>query len=258
MTGAPSDAWSAFRQFTAARIALGRSGDGLPTPHLLDFQLAHARARDAVLGTMDTDSIVAQIDEHGFGTHVKFTVSSQADDRNVFLQRPDLGRRLCPEDAEVLSKFEADETPDVAFVIGDGLSALAVQTYAAPTLAAAFRLVPDLSVAPFVLAHQARVALGDDIGVALGARSVVNLIGERPGLSAADSLGAYLTYGPRIGAQNADRNCVSNIRDGGLSPEEAAARIVYLLRAAFDQGRSGYQLKDLSAPSPSLPPTGPD
>ena len=246
MTDHPQDPWHAFRKFTAARIALGRSGNGLPTSHLLDFQLAHAKARDAVLGTMNAETLAADL------TGDTIVVSSEARDRATYLQRPDLGRQLTPEDREKLDGRSPSPSPDLVFVIGDGLSAFAVHTYAAATLTKAVTLLPDLSVGPIVLAHQARVALGDDIAVALGARAVVILIGERPGLSAADSLGAYLTYAPKIGSQNSDRNCVSNIRDGGLTPDEGAARIAYLVRAAFKQGESGYQLKDLSEPQPLL------
>ncbi len=246
MTRRPTDPWSTYRQFTAARIALGRSGDGLPTPHLLDFQLAHAQAKDAVLSRMDTDLVTSQLREVGVAEERFLTVSSQAENRDVFLQRPDLGRRLSVNDVSHLTRKHSDAPPDVVFVIADGLSALAVHRYAATTLSSALGLIPDLNVGPIVLAHQARVALGDEIATGFAARSVVILIGERPGLSAADSLGAYLTYRPRIGSQNADRNCVSNIRDGGLSPADAAARIVYLLRAAFKQGQSGYKLKDMS------------
>lgn len=246
MTERPSDPWASFRRFTQARIALGRSGDGLPTPHVLDFQLAHAQARDAVLSRMDVDALKAQLEATDLADHPIITVSSRAENRSAFLQRPDLGRQLSESDSDTLRTTHTGNPPDVIFVIGDGLSALAVESYAVQTFSAAMKLMPDLSVGPLVVAQQARVALGDEIAAELGAQSVVILIGERPGLSAADSLGAYLTYRPRIGSQNADRNCVSNIREGGLSPQDAAARINYLLRAAFEQGQSGYRLKDLS------------
>ena len=246
MTGGPQDPWHPFRRFTAARIALGRSGDGLPTSHLLDFQLAHARARDAVLGAMDADAIA---DELSGDT---MTVSSQAVDRATFLQRPDLGRQLDPEDRKQLTSQKTKSPYDVVFVIGDDLSAFAVQNYAGATLTKTVSLLPEFAIGPTVLARQARVALGDDIADAMGTQAVVILIGERPGLSAADSLGAYLTYAPKIGCQNADRNCVSNIREGGLTVEEGASRIAYLIKSAFQQGKSGYQLKDLSENQPQL------
>ena len=253
MTNRPQDPWHAFRKFTDARIALGRSGDGLPTAHLLDFQLAHAKARDAVLGTMDAKQIATDLHRD------TISVSSQALDRATYLQRPDLGRKLNPEDKETLTRLKPTPAPDVVFVIGDGLSAFAVHNYAAATLTKAVSLLPDVSVGPIVLAYQARVALGDDIATAFGARAVVILIGERPGLSAADSLGAYLTYAPKADSQNSDRNCISNIRDGGLTPEDGAARIAYLVRSAFEQGKSGYQLKDLSESQPLLTtPTEPE
>ncbi len=246
MTERPADPWSAFRRFTQARIALGRSGDGLPTPHVLDFQLAHAQARDAVLGRMDVAVLRAQLKDTDLADHPIVTVTSRAENRSAFLQRPDLGRQLSESDGDTLRAAHTSKPPDVVFVIGDGLSALAIESYAIEVFSDAMKQMPDLSVGPLVMAQQARVALGDEIAVALNAQAVIILIGERPGLSAADSLGAYLTYRPRIGSQNADRNCISNIRNGGLYPREAAARINYLLRAAIKQGQSGFRLKDLS------------
>lgn len=252
MSERPSDPWSDFRKFTAARIALGRSGNGLPTPHLLDFQLAHAQARDAVQAELDIDALSKSLQEGEFPALPVLATTSQAGDRNTFLQRPDLGRRLDARSHALLSDADRKIEPDVVFVIGDGLSAPAIEAYAAATLREALLLISDLTVGPIVIARQARVALGDDVAVALDAQIVVVLIGERPGLSAADSMGAYLTYKPTKDSQNADRNCVSNIREGGLSPSDAAARIVYLLRAAMKQGQSGYQLKDLSQSSEHL------
>ncbi|WP_158047386.1 ethanolamine ammonia-lyase subunit EutC [Skermanella pratensis] len=244
----PADPWSALRRHTAARIALGRSGDGLPTRHLLDFQLAHARARDAVHFAFDPEAIAASLPP-GLAA---VTVRSRAPDRATYLQHPDLGRRLDPEDLPLLRRGEYD----VAFVLADGLSARAVHDHAASLLLATLDLLPGWRAAPVVLARQARVALGDEIAAALGAASVVMLIGERPGLSAADSLGAYLTFGPRPGLQNADRNCVSNIRPDGLAIPPAARKLAFLLAEARRLKLSGVGLKD-DVPADLLAPPDP-
>lgn len=240
MTEAPRDPWHVLRRHTAARIALGRTGNGLPTAHLLDFQMAHARARDSVHMAFDAAGVAASLS--GIAQPV-LTVQSAAPDRVTYLQRPDLGRRLADGDAERLAAHAGDW--DVAFVLADGLSARAVHDHGAATLRAILALLDDTwTIAPVVLAHQGRVALADDIGAALGAALTVILIGERPGLSSADSLGAYLTWAPRPGRTNAERNCVSNIRPAGLPPVEAAHKLVYLLREARHLKLSGVRLKD--------------
>jgi ethanolamine ammonia-lyase small subunit len=232
---APADPWRDLRRHTAARIALGRSGDALPTRHLLDFQLAHARARDAVHLAFDSDAIAASLPDLPC-----VTVRSAAPDRATYLQYPDLGRRLNPDDLPLLRKGYYD----AVFVLADGLSARAVHDHATSLLTATIDLLPGWKIAPVVLAHQARVALGDEIAMALGAAMVVMLIGERPGLSAADSLGAYLTFGPRLGLQNADRNCVSNIRPDGLAIPLAARKLAFLMAEARRLKLSGVGLKD--------------
>jgi ethanolamine ammonia-lyase small subunit len=232
---APADPWRDLRRHTAARIALGRSGDALPTKHLLDFQLAHARARDAVHLGFDSDAIAQALPDL-----TCVTVRSAAPDRATYLQYPDLGRRLNPEDLPLLRKGDYD----AVFVLADGLSARAVHEHAASLLTATLDLLPGWKIAPVVLAHQARVALGDEIAMALGAAMVVMLIGERPGLSAADSLGAYLTFGPRRGLQNADRNCISNIRPDGLAIPLAARKLAFLMTEARRLKLSGVGLKD--------------
>jgi ethanolamine ammonia-lyase small subunit len=234
-TPAPADPWRDLRRHTAARIALGRSGDALPTRHLLDFQLAHARARDAVHLGFDSEAIAASL--AGLAC---VTVRSAAPDRAAYLQYPDLGRRLNPDDLPLLRKGDYD----AVFVLADGLSARAVHDHAASLLTATVELLPDWKIAPVVLAHQARVALGDEIAMAMGAALVVMLIGERPGLSAADSLGAYLTFGPRRGLQNADRNCISNIRPDGLAIPLAARKLAFLMAEARRLKLSGVGLKD--------------
>ena len=240
------DLW--LRGLTQARVGLGRSGQALPTAALLDFQLAHARARDAVQAVLDTAALAAALGQPAI------PVRSRAGDLVTHLQRPDLGRQLDPADAALLVAGDWD----LAIVIGDGLSATAVQNHAAPLVAALYARLPDWRIAPPVIARHARVALGDAIGAALGARIVLVLVGERPGLSAPDSLGAYLTFAPCLGLTDAQRNCVSNIRPPhGLGHAAAAERIAWLLAAALQHGLSGVALKDETPPSASgaaLPP----
>jgi ethanolamine ammonia-lyase small subunit len=230
-----SDAWDDLRRLTRARIGLGRAGDALPTAALLDLQMAHARARDAVHGQVDWARIGADL-----APLPSLTVRSAAPDRATYLRRPDLGRRL--------EAGEADRLPqgplDLVFVIADGLSAAAVQNHAVATLRATQFLLREMSIGPVVLATQARVALGDCIGAAMNARVVVMLIGERPGLSAADSLGAYLTFAPAPGRRDSERNCVSNIHADGLSPQRAAGRLAWLVREALKLGMTGVGLKE--------------
>jgi ethanolamine ammonia-lyase small subunit len=228
-----------LRNRTPARVALGHSGAGLPTPALLDFQLDHARARDAVHDPLDPQRLAAQL-----APAQSICVHSQAADRSVYLQRPDLGRKLAAQCAGSLPR----DTYDVVFILADGLSARAVQLHAAPTLRLILRALDGWRVAPLIIATQARVALGDDIGGYLGAKLAVMLIGERPGLSSADSLGAYFTFDPRPGRRDHERNCISNIRPPqGLSYAETAARAVWLLRAARRVGHTGVLLKEDSA-----------
>lgn len=239
-----SDPWHVLRRHTAARIALGRVGDGLPTQPLLDFQMAHARARDSVHMPFDAEAVAKAL---GDLDRPILTVRSAAPDRTVYLQRPDLGRRLAEGEADRLTPHAGDH--DLVLILADGLSARAVHDHGPATARALLDSLDDTwTVAPLVLAHQGRVALGDEIGAALGAAVSVILIGERPGLSSPDSLGAYLTWGPRSGRSNAERNCVSNIRPDGLPPAAAAARLAHLLREARRLRLSGIRLKDDSPP----------
>ncbi len=228
--------WHDLRRFTAARVALGRAGNGLPTSAHLDFQAAHAAARDAVHATLDVAALRADLAAAGLPS---ITVHSAAADRQRFLLRPDQGRILRDADRAALPTA----TDAMAFVVCDGLSATAVQRHAVPLLAA---VVPRLrmDVAPIVVAEQGRVALGDDIGEALGAAAVAVLIGERPGLSAADSLGVYLTWQPRRGRTDAERNCISNIRPAGLPPAAAAEKLLWLIGAMQRLRLTGVGLKD--------------
>lgn len=244
MPAPPPDPWSALRRHTAARIALGRAGVSLPTAEWLGFGVAHALARDAVHLPLDLAGVQVQVQALGLVCHA---VHSAAPDRATYLRRPDLGRRLAPESAAALAALPR-LVDELLVVVGDGLSALAIQRHAAPLLAA---LQPALAqaglrIGPVLLASQARVALGDEAGAALGARAVLVLIGERPGLSSPDSLGAYLTSAPRMGLQDALRNCVSNIRPEGLAYVAAAHKISWLLAMAQRGGGTGVQLKDES------------
>ena len=251
------DPWQALRRHTRARIALGRSGDSLPTRALLEFGLAHALARDAVHLPLDCAALAAALAAAGLPY---LTVHSQAAERSHYLRRPDLGRQLAPDSRSALEKaaLPSAAAPDLAFVIADGLSSLAVVRHALPLLQSCLALLPGWSVAPVVIAEQARVALGDAIGAALRAGTVVVLIGERPGLSSPDSLGIYLTHRPRPGLTDADRNCISNVRPEGLPYEAAARRLAYLLNGARQLGRSGIDLKDDSGLARSASLAAPD
>ena len=242
--------WQDLRRYTSARVALGRMGNGLPTAAHLAFQQAHAMARDAVWSALDVDRLAADCAPLGLPV---LRVASQAADRHEYLRRPDLGRRLRPADADRLAR---SPTPGaVLLVVADGLCAAGVQAGAPALLAALVPLLQAQRMAPgpVVLVEQARVALGDEIGEAMQAMVVAVLIGERPGLSATDSMGIYLTWAPRPGRRDAERNCISNIRPGGLGVAEAAAKLAWLLHAAEGLGATGVALKD-AAPSLGLLP----
>jgi ethanolamine ammonia-lyase small subunit len=247
--------WSALRRATPARIGLGRSGAGLPTAAHLDFQLAHARARDAVHAVFEPDRIIAEIRAGG---REALLLRSAAGDRLTYLRRPDLGRQLDVDSRACLAARPL-RSVDIVFVIVDGLSATAVHAHAAALLhASAARLDPALRIGPVVIVEGGRVAIGDEIGGLLGADVAVVLIGERPGLSAADSLGVYVTWQPAPGTVDAARNCLSNIRPQGLPLDEAATRLVALLTAARHHRLTGVALGKLLAMEPSrlLPERG--
>lgn len=246
-TVSPTERWAALARLTPARIGLGRAGASLPTREVLRFGLAHAQARDAVHIPFRAAEIATDISALVAET---IPVESAAPVREIYLRRPDLGRRLAVESRARLDGRHG--AFDLALVVADGLSSTAIHQNAAPFLAA---LLPALAalrltLAPVVIASQARVALGDEIGESLGARAVVVLIGERPGLSSPDSLGAYLTYAPRVGTSDAARNCISNIRPGGLGYEQAAFKLVWLIEEAFRRSLTGVALKDESGPGP--------
>lgn len=226
--------WQDLRRYTPARVALGRAGNALPTKAHLEFQAAHAAARDAVHAELDTTQLAADLAAANLPS---ITVNSACPDRRTYLLRPDLGRRLADGEAERLPRIKG-----IAFVICDGLSATAAQRHAAPLIA---QVMPALAQSgPVVIARQGRVALGDPIGAALGAQAVAVLIGERPGLSTPDSLGAYLTWNPRPGRTDAERNCISNIRPEGLPIEAAAAKLLWLIAAMRHLRLTGINLKD--------------
>jgi len=278
------DPWQMLRRFTAARIALGRTGVSQPTSAQLDFQLAHARARDAVHLALDVDALRRDIEAAWPEAGQCIVVHSAAADRNVYLQRPDLGRRLDEasrvvlaaraggadvpdraadaaaellrdgaaargtetDDASGVSAASGARPYDVAFVVADGLSALAVAQNAAPFLGVlrARIAAEGWTIAPPVIVQQGRVAVGDEIGALLGSRVVVVLIGERPGLSSPDSMGLYVTWAPRVGLTDERRNCISNVRPAGQSYDEAAERLHYLLAEAQRRQLTGVELKD--------------
>jgi ethanolamine ammonia-lyase small subunit len=225
-----------LKQFTPARVALGHSGHSLPTAELLRFQLDHARARDAVHQAFNPASLEF--------THV--LLHSAAPNRAAYLRRPDLGRKLNPESRALLEKGFYD----AAIIVADGLSALAVHRHAEPLLK---ELLPRLAeeqwqLSPLTVVLQGRVAIGDEIGELLGAQLVVMLIGERPGLTSPDSLGAYLTWDPRPGRNDAERNCISNIRPEGLGYSAAASRLHFLMREARARKLTGVFLKEVGLP----------
>jgi ethanolamine ammonia-lyase small subunit len=233
-----------LRDLTPARVGLGRAGASLPTDALLAFTLDHARARDAVHAVLDVSAIASDLAALGLEA---LQVASCAHSRADYLRRPDLGRKLNSSSQHLLTSHDSGSC-QLAIVIGDGLSPSAVNAHAIALLR---NLIPRLALDGIktghaVVATGARVALGDEIGAIVGARMVVMLIGERPGLSASDSLGAYLTFAPRVGLTDAERNCVSNIHAAGLGYDEAAFRIAWLVREGLNRGITGVALKDES------------
>ncbi|OEY67563.1 ethanolamine ammonia-lyase subunit EutC [Marinobacter sp. X15-166B] len=243
-TGNPSP-WQRLRNLSPARIALGRSGISLPTNAQLNFQAAHAQARDAVHLPFEAAGLSDQLAKHG---RASLVLHSAASDRHNFLLRPDLGRRLSDASVDLLCKYRSGNPGgcELAIVVADGLSALAVHRHALPLLKC---LEPQIqaegwSQSPVVLVSQGRVAVADEIAERLGARMAIILIGERPGLSSPDSLGVYFTYAPRVGLTDAYRNCISNVRSEGLSYPMASHRLLFLMREACRRKLSGIALKD--------------
>lgn len=254
------NSWHVLRQYTAARIALGRAGISVPTQHLLAFQLAHAQAQDAVHLPLNTSLLVEEINSKPECESITPLIAhSQVIDRSHYLQRPDLGRRLNVDSVELLKNYAAakDDPYDLAIVIVDGLSSFAIQKNSAPLLHHLTQRISQQSfsdqdicrLAPVVIVKQGRVAIGDEVGALLNAKSVLVFIGERPGLSSPDSLGVYLTWAPKVGLTDESRNCVSNIRPEGLAYNEAVTKIFYLLSEAHLKKLTGIHLKERSQES---------
>jgi ethanolamine ammonia-lyase small subunit len=243
------DPWQQLKTLTRARIAIGRVGSSLPTKEVLDFGLSHAMARDAVHLALDVDALENDIKSIGYET---IRVHSKAVDRATYLLRPDWGRRLNEQSIAALKNIKHAKPIDFLIVVGDGLSSLAVSRHVAPMLAeiknacANDAQLNEWSASRVVIASQARVAIGDEIGEILNAKMVVMLIGERPGLSSPDSLGLYLTHAPKVGLSDADRNCISNVRPEGLQYATAAKKLMWLAKEAMRLKVTGVALKDES------------
>jgi len=248
--------WSALRDYTDARIGLGRAGVSIPTSHSLEFQLAHAQAQDAVHLPLDVETVVEQLENANLILNQEqeiFTpilLHSQAINRTTYLQRPDLGRRLDKKSIETLKKVNTlkDEKYDLSIVVVDGLSSLAIKENSSIFIK---KLIEELNtdpqnwnIAPITIVLQGRVAIGDEVGEILNSKTSIVLIGERPGLSSPDSMGLYLTYNPKVGLTDESRNCISNIRNEGLSYEEAIKKTMYLLKESRRLELSGVNLKD--------------
>ena len=236
------DPWARLRAATSARIGLGRAGDSMLTDDVLSFQLAHGRARDAVHKSIDVEAIAMALPTPPVIVH------SRAPDRATYLRRPDLGRQLDPACTAQLTAGDYD----IVFIIADGLSANSAQLHAVPFLTACLERLNGWRVAPLIVATQSRVALGDEVGEALGAKLCAMLIGERPGLTVADSLGIYLTYEPKLGRRDSERNCISNVHPAGLRYDQAAKKLVWLMTEARGRKLTGVRLKDDCLPSAPL------
>ena len=234
--------WQALSRYTEARIGMGKIGVSQPTSAQLRFQLDHARARDAVWTALDYQVVMDELRQLDISA---ISLHSQAGDRATYLTRPDLGRRLSEASATLLIQTPPAE---VAIVVADGLSTIAVQQNVTAMIAELCKLktLAHKSIAPVMLVEQGRVAIGDEVGGLLQAELVIVLVGERPGLSAANSLGMYLTYNPKVGCSDADRNCISNIRSGGLTFTQAAIKADYLIGQFLVKKISGVQVKDNS------------
>ena len=241
-----ADPWAHLRRFTPARIALGRTGASLPTREVLDFTLAHAQARDAIHLPLDEATLAEALVADGWPSPLR--LRSRAHDRHEYLLRPDLGRRLDEPSVAALQAWRTDHpAPDMALVVGDGLSALGIQRHVVPLMAAIrAALGGQMTLSPPVLVGQARVAVADEVGEQLGARMVAMIVGERPGLSSPDSVGIYLTHAPKVGRTDAERNCISNVRPAGQDPLTAARRLAWLVHEGLRLGITGVGLKDHS------------
>ena len=245
------DPWNRLRRFTPARIGLARAGAAVTTAELLAFQLAHAQARDAVHAPFDAAKVTADLAARRYGV---VSLASAASDRDAYLMSPHLGRKLEDASRWRLAELACDFACDLVLVVADGLSAVAVQRHAVPLIdALAARLGKEIKIGTVAVVERGRVAIGDEIGAALNARLALVLIGERPGLSSPDSLGAYLTWAPKAGRTDAERNCISNIRPQGLGYEDAAAKLAYLIAEALRRELTGVMLKDETGPAVLAP-----
>lgn len=253
--GVTENSWHLLREFTAARISLGRSGVSIPTSEMLAFQLAHAQARDAVHTPLDFDDLQQQLGElttqfPKLISHYPMTLHSQAKNRTEYLQRPDLGRSLEPKSVEKLQKVASEYIYNLSIVVADGLSATAIYQNALPFLQLLVQALQQdeqpWTIAPITLVEQGRVAISDQVGELLNADLVLMLIGERPGLSSPDSMGLYITWSPQVGLNDSSRNCISNVRPQGLIYEAAVQKTIYLLRESRRRKLSGVNLKDRS------------
>jgi len=235
--------WAFLRQFTSARIALGKTGVSIPLQECLRLKQAHAQAKDAVYSAVDKKLLLQTLTNKQIPVQL---VHSKAANRDIYLQRPDLGRSLSELSVEVLSQYAA--SADIVIVIADGLSAVAVNKQAAPVTMLIIKEAKQagFSVAPVVIAEQGRVAIADEIGELLKAKLSIILIGERPGLTSSESMGAYITYQPKTGTTDERRNCISNIKDEGLTPTVAAVKIMQMVKAAFAMQLTGVVLKESS------------
>jgi len=245
--------WDKLKAYTDARIALGRSGTSIPTKHWLEFQLAHAQSQDAVHAPLNVDSLKKNLLADTQINLDVLSLHSQAIDRPTYLQRPDLGRRLDESSRTYLkqNKTVIKKSADLLIVIADGLSSLAIEKNTQAFLRALLprlRATGDWQIAPLCIVEQGRVAIGDQVGEILNAKTVLVLIGERPGLSSPDSLGLYLTWAPKVGLTDAYRNCISNIREAGMNYETAATKTCYLLQESRRLKLSGVNLKENAEP----------
>ncbi|MCA0934428.1 ethanolamine ammonia-lyase subunit EutC [Vibrio alginolyticus] len=249
--------WDKLREFTSARIALGRSGNSVPTDELLSFQLDHAQAMDAVHCSLNVDALVAQLSDSYSVLEQTLeppvVVTSKVTDRFMYLQRPDLGRQLDEASWQKLEVISTEHNAelDLAIVVADGLSSIAIQNHAVPVITRLISLLTgddhEWNLAPITVVNQGRVAVGDDVGQCFNAKAVLVLIGERPGLTSPDSMGMYLTWGAKRGSKDSDRNCISNVRPQGLNYDDACQRASYLLKEARRLQLSGVNLKDRSS-----------
>jgi len=244
------DPWAELKAFTAARIALGRTGTAEPLQAMLQFRLAHANARDAVYATLEQETLVNEL--HAL-QQAAFLLHTQAGNRHEYLQYPDRGRRLNEQSVSQLKEFNSTGY-DVCLLLADGLSATAINTHAIPVVKLLLPLFEKagLSVAPVCIIQEGRVAIGDETGSLLKAKLVAVLIGERPGLSSPDSMGVYITYNPTSGLTDESRNCISNIRPEGLNYTAAAEKIFFLINEALRLRLSGVMLKDNGTKSDPL------